>query len=262
MTLTLLGILTGAVVATTAIGAAATIFPEREPPLPPPQTAPDYLATIQAPTPTPGPDSETQPAVAATTYVNDDDISRLTQWMHSAAWLPAVSAASGAEPQRLLAVLGNPTVNDSCHGQLGEAIYRMAGAGQLLAPTHLQTQQAVDCINQALEDNPTAADHSNPAGSELIQPITRLLGHQSIAANPFTEQAVTEPSPQNIGYWRTIWPHQQHCRDAVPRLAAEIAANQRAETIVSALEQQFVWLAQCLAQTPADPQPPATIPSP
>lgn len=182
--------------------------------------------------------------------------------MHSAAWLPAVSEASGAEPERLLQILANPTVNDSCHGQLGEAIYRMASAGQLLAPTHHQTQQAVDCINRALDDNPSAVDDSNPAGPELIQPITRLLQHQSIAANPFTEQAAAEPSPQNIGYWRTIWPHQQHCRDAVPRLTTEIADSQSDEAIVASLEKQFTWLAQCLAQTPADPQQPATVPAP
>ena len=163
-----------------------TLFPQPSEPLPPPQPAPDYLATIQAPIPTPEPD---QTVPATTTSIHQTDRQRLTDWMVSSAWMSAASAFSRASPERLLSLTAVSQERNPCYQQLAGGVHLLATGGKLLAPTGDITQQAVDCLDRAAGRNPQADNYLAQSLPDRAQLLAELLQHHSIAGNPYTQQA-------------------------------------------------------------------------
>lgn len=222
-----------------------TLFPQPSEPLPPPQPAPDYLATIQAPIPTPEPD---QAVPSTTTAIYQTDRQRLTDWMVSSAWMSAAAAFSRASPERLLSLTAVSQERNPCYQQLAGGVHLLATGGKLLAPTGDITQQAIDCLDRAAGRNPQADNYLAQSLPERAQLLAELLRHHSIAGNPYTQQAASAPSPENIGQWRTVWPHQQHCRDDIARRAARVAALPTADETVAGIREQFDQIADCLSR--------------
>ena len=88
--------------------------------------------------------------------------------------------------------------------------------------------------------------------SDRAQLLADFLRHHSIAGNPYTQQAASAPAPENIGQWRTVWPHQQRYRDDITRRAAQVAAQQTAYETVASLREQFDRTVGCLGR-PTEP---------
>ena len=252
--LALIGAATGACLALVAIAIAATAFPDTEPSLPPPQAAPDYLATIRAPTPTPLADTT---AVGGTTHVDDIDIRRFIDWMTASAWLDAVAYAAQATDERLLALLAIPSDENRCYHQLAESIGLMARNGQLLGPTGAVTEQTVRCLGTDFNVAENAANYLALSPADRTPQLASMLTLRAIAANPYTVAAALEPSPRNVGLMRTVWPHQQPCREAITAMAAATALLDDPAAVASSLGQHFGELDDCLSRPIADMPAPA-----
>lgn len=249
----MIGAATGTCLALVAITIAATTFPQSEPSLPPPQVAPDYLATIRAPKPTPLPDTA---AVGGTTYVDDTDIRRFIDWMTASAWLDAVAYATRAADERLLALLATSPDINRCYQQLSESIGLMARNGQLLAPTGAVAEQALQCLETDFNVSERAADYLALSPADRIPQLASLLEHRAVASNPYAVAAALEPSPRNVGLMRTVWPHQQPCRDGITAMAAATAQLDGPAAVSASLGQHFEQLDDCLAR------PTAALPAP
>ena len=251
----MIGAATGTCLALVAITIAATTFPQPEPSLPPPQAAPDYLATIRAPKATPLPDT----AAGGTTYVDDTDIRRFIDWMTASAWLDAVAYATRAADERLLALLATSPDTNRCYQQLSESIGLMARNGQLLAPTGTVAEQALRCLETDFNAPERAADYLALSPADRTPLLASMLSHRVVAANPHAVAAALEPSPRNVGLMRTVWPHQQPCRDGITAMAAATAQLDDPAAVAASLGQHFEQLDDCLARPVA--RPPADMPA-
>ena len=251
----MIGSATGICLALVAITIVVTAFPQPEPSLPAPQAAPDYLATIRAPKPTPLPD--TANAASGITYVDDTDVTRFTDWMTASAWLEAVAYTTQADDDRLLTLLATPAEANRCYRQLAEGINLMGRNGQLLAPTGTVTEEAARCLETDLNGGQRAADYLALSPADRTPRLASLLNNRAVAANPYAVTAALEPSPGNVGRLRTAWPHQQPCRDGVAAMAAATALLDGPAAIAASLEQQFRQMDDCLADPGADTPAPA-----
>ena len=177
--------------------------------------------------------------------------------MTASAWLEAVAYTTQADDDRLLALLATLSEANRCYRQLAEAVNLMARNGQLLAHTGTVAEEAARCLETDINGGQSSADYLALSPADRTPALASLLTYRAIAANPYTVTAALEPSPGNVGRMRTVWPHQQPCRDGVTAMAAATALLDGPAAVAASLEQQFRQLDDCLADPGADTPAPA-----
>ena len=235
------GVATGLAILAAAVGAGQALWPERTEIRPPPARLPDYLATIQAPTPTPGAEG---PVQEETVWIDDTDIVRLTDWMIAQAHLSAVALATRADPERVARLLtGSPAIT-TCRTDTELQTAALASGGGLLGDMTEITRNGANCLNAALDSAEQPEQHPSETRA--------LLAMQTHAANQGTHAVASEPSPDNMAYWRTLWGHQDHCRAGLEETASAIDAAADAAEKTARLERAFLQAEECLDEAEED----------
>ena len=207
-----------------------------------PRPAPDYLATIRAPTPTPEPGSATDMPGERTTWVDDQDVELLTQWMVDSAWVQAVAIASGGDREGLRRAL-QPGVAAECEPGVINSIRQMVATGKMLGSTERIALAAGECIRSA------AAQADGVAGAKIGRgEVARLLSAHSHGANPATTMTAAQPSPENMAFWRTVWPYQEDCRISATEQSGAIAASKDGKELETRLRAAFERIEACLTE--------------
>ena len=199
------------------------------------------MATIQAPTPTPGgPDNVPETTVS----IDNAEIERFVQWMISRTWLAAANVTAQADDDRLIRLVSEPDTTEPCRERVVDGVAGMVSAGRMLEDTSPIVTDVAECLQYALERPPIAtsdADH-------LTQGIVALLHDHAHAANGVTELTARTPSPDNVAFWRTVWPHQNACRSGLDIRAGRVINHENNGDRREALAAEFTEIEQCLDQ--------------
>ena len=231
------GVATGAAITAGGIGMCQSIAPEELPTLSAPPKQPDYLATIRAPTPPP---DSGESVAERNVPVDATDLERFGLWMMANAWLPAVALATEGDDDRLWALLNARDGAKRCEAQTIAEIEAAAASGRLLTSTREMSLAAAECLEATIASQ-AATDRDDRAAT-----AERLLWHQTAASNPATATAAALPSPENMAYWRTAWPHQDQCREGIRQRAERISESETASEATARLQAEFEQIADCM----------------
>ena len=233
------GVATGAAITAGGIGMCQNIAPEELPTLSAPPRQPDYLATIRAPTPPP---ESGESAEERNVPVDATDLERFGLWMMANAWLPAVALATEGDDDRLWALLNARDGAQSCEAETITEIEAAAASGHLLTGTREMSLTAAECLENAIANQTDDDPQARASTAE------RLLWHQTAASNPATATAAALPSPENMAYWRTAWPHQDQCREGIRERALRVSESDTATEATARLQAEFEDIANCMAE--------------
>ena len=237
-----LGAALSLVIVMTIVGVRAQFTPETDGrTVPPPRAAPDYLATIQAPTPTSEPGGA-DGVGERTTWVGDQDIARMTTWMKESTWVQAMAVGSEGNATGLERSL-RQGIAAHCRPRMEQSIEAMVATGRMLSPTESLAIETGQCIQEA-SGNRRGNDGAETGENEVR---TLLIAH-SHGSNPATTMTAAQPSPENMAFWRTVWPHQENCRIRATERAQEITASDDAESLEIALRAAFAEIEACLTE--------------
>ena len=239
--------MTGLIIGWTAINiiTSTEINPAGQPV---PDPAPDYAATIRAPKPSTAPN---QPVEEQEVLTTPQDLLQFTAYMTAVAHRDATAIAAGEDPTRLMNLIIQSDGIEQCYLNLVQAVTQMATTGKLLTPTHQQSIEASQCLEQQLATLPSNHYAATPPDIK-VKRAEEFIENFAAANNPTTARTTAEPSPENMKFWRTSWQWHEHCYQKIPDLAAQVSNIDdpaEASEIVRLASTQTV---QCLIQTEQD----------
>ena len=171
--------------------------------------------------------------------------------MTAVAHRDATAITAGEEPARLMNLIIQSDGIKQCYIELVQAVTQMATTGKLLTPTHQQSIEASQCLEQELAEIPDNHYAATPPDIKVDR-VVNFIENFAAANNPTTARTATEPSPKNMKFWRTSWQWYEHCYQKIPGLAAHVSTvddPSEASEIVRLASTQTV---QCLIQSEQD----------
>ena len=213
--------------------------------VPVPDPAPDYAATIRAPTPTPGTSGGTESREAP---VIPQDVLKFTEYMAATAQHDAVAIAAGTNPVKLVNLIVSSPGTDQCYRELARTVKNMPGQGKMGLSTATESLAASRCLAAAAAALPEG--HYRDTGQEERERrVATFLKNYAVASNPTTELAIREPSPRNMKFWRTSWQWHEPCYPQAAELAGPIAAETDPTQAVRMLANAASRVQDCMASS-------------